>query len=336
MNTSILTLTHPGMLDFLQRTRAKLSPESQAKVDEHVTRASNVLGTVFGEMPAWRLHDRDGLWFAAADFAKALGVGGDSVRDMADNAIEREEIASADVALGVTQKDVSTSIESNPHNSVTTSPRGITMLSFKAVRRLALLCRGDRGVRFRTKMEEAIDYADMTERSLVAMVLAESERPQSRQDTDRPTEAQTIAAMALLGKLVDAGRRLPRDLQDMACGRIPRQRMVPVRQMASNAPMLTGPVVEPYEPDFGPDFQTSMSSWAAAHDMTFDKAKKLFEEAGMWTNPEWLQHGTAKVKVGPNRLREEPRHKVRRGAFEELMARLGSGPLFAATKKKVR
>jgi hypothetical protein len=328
MSQNVIAVTHPGMMDFLNQTRARLSPEAQAKVDSHVTRAANVLETVFGELPAWRLIDSPDLWFRLPDYAIAIDVDAAHLREQVTNAIERRDLSEADVRRNVRQNDVSSN-GGNPAGSITTSPRGVTMLSFKAVRRLALLGRGERGVRFRDAMEEAIDYADTTERTVMALVLADIERPAVAAKSD-PSLAHE--AHATIRAMLARGRSIPRWLADQAAGKstAPVRRAPPVPErdpaqmelvVVSNGKTIchTGTTTRPATHTF-----ETLTAVGRLLDVSHRVAKRRLESTGLLADAWWSWHGQEPGIINGKSVLTSA-YAFRPGIVEELLRRESVG-----------
>lgn len=306
---SLLTAARPGLADLRARVRSTLSPEAQAEVDGHVTQAQRLLEEVFAGLVVWMLHGSADLWARASDVASIMDVLPNSMPERITSARKRGEILAEDIRRGVMDSDVSSAITGPTSDCLTTSPRGCTMLSLRAIRRLVVTCEGDRGRHFRSGLERALEFADQAERAILELVLADRER------SAPAPESPSIDAWArgVVSQLAANGAKvIPKDLVTAAMG------------AASRA--LAGTVSDAVEPDFGDDFRSSLSRASDLLGCASKTLRRRLERVGMWNEPQWVRHGTAQVRTGRG-LREEPRHYLHRGALHEL-AKRERGELF--------
>lgn len=308
----------PALAQLRTRVRSNLPPEAVARVDAHTTQAQRLFEEVFDGLPLWALLGSTDLWARYQDVADAFGVDRSAITHQVENALDRGDLRTSDTRSSVRDSDLQPSIVSDTQGRLTDSPRGVGMLNLRAIRRLAQLCNGERGVRFRDGLERAIEFAHEAELAIAELLLAEAERP-------APVAVEVgvqVEALRALTALATAGKPIPAGLRELAYGAAARQvRRSPSPSGSPAQLALPGPVVEPYEPDFGPEFTVSQTQAATALGCTIPALRKRLERTGMWDDTEWVRHGTAHVKVGPNRLREETRRKLRTGFAEELRRR---------------
>ena len=202
----------------------------------------------------------------------------------------------------------------------------MTLLSLRGVRLLVMTCRGERGVRFRTGLDNALAFAAEAERTILALVLAETEaRRPVTSTTDRDLQ---LAALAAITEGFKAGRkRIPKYLSDLARG----------STMGSSSSRPSAPVLRilpdlsrppaPSEPDWPAGFTLSATAMADGMGMGWDRVRRLLQQSGMWLDPDWHVQGHAWVATGTGALRRENRHRLRSGAPVELQRRLN--PLFS-------
>lgn len=229
MTAPLVAFTRPGLARLVEQARAKLSPSAQRQVDEHVTQAESLLSHVFEGLPMWRIGGSDDLWARAADVAVLMEIGSNKISERVGSALDRSEIRSADVRRNAMDSDGWTEITPPTGDGLTSSTRGVTMLSLRAVRRLLMTCAGERGVDFRAGLDAALDFAAEAERSIMVLLLSASER------TEAPVFDRAHDAHLTIRAMLAAGRtRLPKALQVQAFGE-------PVRQTASNKPEATDP-----------------------------------------------------------------------------------------------
>lgn len=304
---SLLTAARPGLADLRARVRSTLSPEAQAEVDAHTTQAQRLLEEVFAGLPVWMLRGSTEPWARSSDVAELMEVLPNSMPERITSARKRGEILAEDIRRGVMDRDVSSSITGPTSDCLTTSPRGCTMLSLRAIRRLVATCEGERGTHFRNGLDRALEFADQAERAILELVLSGREHP-------APAVSDSTAwARALLTQLAANGAKvLPKDLVSAAMGGMPRA--------------LPGTVSDAEEPDFGEDFRSSLSRASDLLGCASKTLRRRLERVGMWNESAWVRHGTAKVRTGKG-LREEPRHYLHRGALQEL-AKRERGPMF--------
>lgn len=222
---ALLDAARPGLVQLRERIRATLSPEACAQVDAHVTQAQRLLEDVFAGLPVWMLQDSDELWARAADVAALMEVDRSVVIHRTASSITRREFSEGDIRRGVTDNDVSTSIVHHVHSHpsdadcLTTSPRGVTMLNLRAIRRLVMTCDGERGVRFRNGLDRAIEFADQAERVILELLLAEREQPRGARAAPATGDELAIEAHQTIRALIATGRKtIPSALMQQALG----------------------------------------------------------------------------------------------------------------------
>lgn len=323
----------PSLATLAARAMATLSPEARKRVEEHVTQADRLLADVFQGITTWRLRGSDDLWVRAADLAVVMEVDTTAVGKQVENGLTRGDLRPEDVRRGVKDCDLDTSIRSGAPDSITASPRGMVVLSLRGVRLLVVSCRGERGVRFRTGLDNALAFAAEAERTILALVLAETEaRPAPVPPVVLPDREVQLAALAALTAGFAAGRkRMPRGLWNLAQGLpvapAPSAPSRPAAPVLRILPDLSRPPA-PSEPDWPAGFTLSATSMADGMGMGWDRVRRLLQQSGMWLDPDWHVQGHAWVATGTGALRRENRHRLRSGAPVELQRRLN--PLFSS------
>lgn len=328
------TPSYSSLATIAARAMATLSLEGRKQAEAHVTRAERLMGDALCGLSRWRIVGSDELWVRAGDLAVVMEVDTSAVAHTIRASLDRGELLPSDIRKNVTDNDLDTSIVSNPHDSksgVTTSPRGVTLLSERGVLLLVMNCRGERGVRFRTGFEAALSFAAEAERFILSLVLAEQEArtraPVTPVVVDREHPNLMDQAHRTIQAMLAAGRkRIPRALMDQALGKAP----VAITHVArvSNLRLLSdvSRPPAPTEPDWPAGFSLNTSNMADAMGSSWDRIKKLLRQTGMYEDSAWHLTGEAWVATGTGALRKEARHRFKAGAPLELQRRLN--PLF--------
>lgn len=314
---SLLALARPSLADLRVRVRSTLPAESLAQVDAHATQAERLLEEVFAGLIVWSLNGSQDLWARAQDVADLMGVDRSAVTHQIENAKARGDLKAEDVRRGVKQSDVSTSIVSDAHNSVTTSPRGCTMLNLRAIRRLVMTCDGDRGVRFRDGLDKALELADQAERAILELVLASQSgglAPVAFEGLARRIEALEQVS-GRMDRLETAMVKLTELVTTLAsAGTQPAQGP----RVTVNAPGAQITLIEPTPP---PGFTISgIKLLASIEQCSHPKLRKRLETVGLWEDPEWMWVGERTIPRG-NRLDTETFYRFKPSILPELKRR---------------
>lgn len=199
--TSVALFTRPGLASLVERVRATLSPDGQRRVDEHVTQADMVATEAFEGLTPWRLTGSDVLWFKLPEYAEASGMTRQAAVKHVDEMIKRGEIATEDVRRSV--RDSALDPNDNPGLSLenngspvrlTTSPTGVTLLSPRALLLLSQRSDSDRGKRIRAAMLRLMERSAETERLLLGMMVAETERLVAQRASDMDQARALVSA----------------------------------------------------------------------------------------------------------------------------------------------
>lgn len=290
--SALIHATRPQLATLLERTRVRLSPEAQAQVDGHVTQAEKLLEDVFVDLTLWSLTGSTELWARAADVADLMEIGANKMPERVAAAVQRGELSPPDVRRGVTDSDVTHSITPSTGNCLTDSPRGVMMLSLRAIRRLVMTCDGDRGVRFRDGLDRALEFASEAERTIMALLLAAEDRPDARLDRIE----------AAVGRLVES--------------------MAPAEAVWVQGPseLTVKPTVLP------PGFVFTLTTVADALVTSRHKAEARLRAVDLWDNPTYRQSAYKRNRLGTL----QAVHAFHRSVVLELLFR-ERGPLLMAS-----
>jgi hypothetical protein len=333
------------------RAIASLSPEGRKLVEEHVTRADRLVSDVFQGITTWKLVGSDDLWVRAMDLAEVAEVNPNSMVELIRSLEERGELGTGDVKKNVRENDICNANVGSPDNTVsrgpvTTSPRGVTMLSLRGARLLVMSCRGERGIRFRVGLDNALQYVAEAERAIFALMLAEAEKKAA--PPDNSIALKQIAALNLMTARLNAGRKrnpafltnlakgLPADAPGRQRKRAPKPALVaalpgpvqdePVPARAEVVPLPMRALSDGHsfgdsEPEWSPGFTLSTSMIANALGETTAKTGALLKKYGMREDDSWRETGIAYV-VRAGRRAQELRVRYRTGAVAELQRRM--------------
>lgn len=163
---------------------------------------------MLGDLLLWELRGSSKLWARSQDVALLMEVDRSNISVRISDALRRKEIRDTDARRGVKDSDVAREGEDNPH-TLTTAPGGILMLNTDAIRRLAMTCRGARGVAFRNRIEQVPHFSEIAQREIAQREIAQ---PRAALDAERETEIpREVALEVSLGmnpKCTECGRRL--------------------------------------------------------------------------------------------------------------------------------
>ncbi len=309
VDSSLVLSTLDPETAALVREALSLPAGERLALDAELDATSIAYSDLVADITLWRVVGSPLLYARASDVADALNIERTSISERITDGERRGDLQQRDVIRGATDKDIDgAAMNGIPVDPLTTSPKGCTLLSLDGILLLAMQSRGQRGVALRRKVKAIIDAFPKLQRVCMRLLRAHQE--------PRPTAAPLdVAAHArdVIAKLASNGAKtIPKAITEAAYG----------------APRLTATESDTVEPDFGDDFRSSLSRAADLLGCHSKTLRRRLERTEMWTDPAWVQHGMAKVKVG-TRLRDEPRHYLHRGALLELQRR-ERGPMFEA------